>query len=193
MSAREKLLLRLHQLYEPSGKDLPEIIPDKYSGDLTERFISSLNKNGGEGYKVEMKNLADQIICRFPDSRTIFNNLDSLDLGIKNKISGNGLTSMDSINLSILPGMVGVAENGSVWLDEKNLVQPRIPFISDNLVIVLPQRDIVYDLIEAYQKIDLINSNFGIFIAGPSKTADIEQSLVIGAQGASRHVVFLTF
>jgi L-lactate dehydrogenase complex protein LldG len=30
-----------------------------------------------------------------------------------------------------------------------------------------------------------------VFIAGPSKTADIEQALVIGAQGPKRMVVFL--
>jgi L-lactate dehydrogenase complex protein LldG len=32
---------------------------------------------------------------------------------------------------------------------------------------------------------------FGVFLAGPSKTADIEQSLVLGAHGARGLVVFL--
>jgi L-lactate dehydrogenase complex protein LldG len=34
--------------------------------------------------------------------------------------------------------------------------------------------------------------DFGLFLSGPSKTADIEQALVIGAQGAVSTTVVLT-
>jgi L-lactate dehydrogenase complex protein LldG len=43
----------------------------------------------------------------------------------------------------------------------------------------------------AYQKIDIAKGGFGIFIAGPSKTADIEQSLVIGAHGARTATIYV--
>ena len=43
----------------------------------------------------------------------------------------------------------------------------------------------------AYERIGSSNPNFGTFIAGPSKTADIEQSLVLGAHGPKTLTVFL--
>jgi L-lactate dehydrogenase complex protein LldG len=43
----------------------------------------------------------------------------------------------------------------------------------------------------AYEELGKVKSSFGLFLSGPSKTADIEQSLVIGAHGArSLTVVF---
>ncbi|MNW08326.1 Lactate utilization protein C [compost metagenome] len=44
---------------------------------------------------------------------------------------------------------------------------------------------------EAYQKIADSVYGFGTFIAGPSKTADIEQSLVLGAHGPKNMTVFI--
>lgn len=44
---------------------------------------------------------------------------------------------------------------------------------------------------QAYKKLSSNAIDFGVFISGPSKTADIEQSLVIGAHGALSLSVFL--
>ncbi len=44
---------------------------------------------------------------------------------------------------------------------------------------------------QAYERIGDLDYGFGTFITGPSKTADIEQSLVLGAHGARGLTVFL--
>lgn len=99
-----------------------------------------------------------------------------------------------SVDLAIIEGKMGVAENGAIWLDESCFGGHRVlPFITQHLIIVLKKENIVSNMHKAYKKIqsDLLNIGFGLFLAGPSKTADIEQSLVIGAHGARSLSVYL--
>ena len=50
----------------------------------------------------------------------------------------------------------------------------------------------VNNMHEAYARFDMDpNYNLGTFISGPSKTADIEQALVMGAQAARGVTVIL--
>jgi L-lactate dehydrogenase complex protein LldG len=94
-------------------------------------------------------------------------------------------------DMVVLGCTLGVAENGAVWVDNEILKSRKIPFVAGHLVFVLRSDRIVADMHEAYTRIDLNTPGFGVFIAGPSKTADIEQSLVIGAHGPVRNTVVL--
>lgn len=91
---------------------------------------------------------------------------------------------LDRLNLAILDGQFGTAENGAIWLEEADLRLRAIPFITEHLVITLSKKQLVATMHDAYDRIQKSTSGFGLFLAGPSKTADIEQSLVIGAHGA---------
>ncbi len=94
--------------------------------------------------------------------------------------------------VSILGGEFAVAENGAVWATDAGLKHRAIYFISEYLVLVVPARELVHNMHDAYARLSFENPAYGLFISGPSKTADIEQSLVIGAQGPrSLHVVLL--
>jgi L-lactate dehydrogenase complex protein LldG len=57
--------------------------------------------------------------------------------------------------------------------------------LAEHLVIVLAESDIVDNMHAAYERLGarLGEAAYGCFMSGPSKTADIEQALVIGAQG----------
>lgn len=96
------------------------------------------------------------------------------------------------LHTAILPGRFGVCENGAIWLDEAALGPHRVlPFIAQHLVLVLPVHELVATMHDAYSRLGVLSSGFGLFIAGPSKTADIEQCLIIGAHGARSCTVWL--
>jgi L-lactate dehydrogenase complex protein LldG len=87
------------------------------------------------------------------------------------------------VELVVLAAELGVAENGAVWLPESRLGQRAAPFLAQHLLVVLDPDRIVEDMHDAYARVQVDAEGFGLFMAGPSKTADIEQSLVIGAHG----------
>ena len=86
---------------------------------------------------------------------------------------------------------LGVAENGAVWLAESQLVHRAAPFLTQHLAILLDRGQIVWNMHQAYTRLQVDAEAFGVFIAGPSKTADIEQALVIGAHGPRSLTVML--
>jgi L-lactate dehydrogenase complex protein LldG len=90
---------------------------------------------------------------------------------------------LENLNTVIIRGRVAVAENGSVWVTESNMVNRVLPFICEHLIIIVDKANIVANMHEAYKRIIIDEEGYGVFIAGPSKTADIEQSLVVGAHG----------
>lgn len=96
-----------------------------------------------------------------------------------------------NVDLAILRGEFGVAENGAIWLTDTHLKHRALPFITQHLALILSAKAIVHTMHEAYRQIAFTQAGFGVFISGPSKTADIEQSLVLGAHGARSLTVFL--
>jgi L-lactate dehydrogenase complex protein LldG len=98
---------------------------------------------------------------------------------------------LEDVEFAVLPGEFAVAENGAVWVTDEVLAHRVLFFLPQHLAVVVSARNIVHNLHEAYERAVIGRSPFAAFVSGPSKTADIEQALVIGAHGARSLTVFL--
>lgn len=91
----------------------------------------------------------------------------------------------------VVPGRCAVAENGAVYVDAADIGTRNSLVLAEHLVVVVPRGAIVATMHDAVRQLSPA-SGCGWFLSGPSKTADIEQSLVFGAQGSRTHrVVFV--
>ena len=191
---RETILNEIKQ-NKPSGEfPVPEnIFFAPNFDDNVLKFADTLKSIGGsvvelENYETIKKNITNSGINAGIVVSTIREiNIGNLDL---EKISDPHDLAL--VDLAILRGEFGVAENGAIWLSETHIGVHRVlPFITQHLIIILEKKNIVSNMHEAYQRLNINEIGFGVFLAGPSKTADIEQSLVIGAHGARSLVVYL--
>jgi L-lactate dehydrogenase complex protein LldG len=192
MSAKEAILVNIIA-NQPVGNPLPVIDVNamiQYD-DLVAQFKFVLESIGGRLIQVEDNEAAHEMILTLSkDKETIVNALEPTDALVR-QLTSMSLESLAMVDLAIIKGSCGVAETGAVWVDEKQMVIRILPFICEQLVFVLDRTGLVTNMGEAYQRINTFETGFGVFIAGPSKTADIEQSLVIGAHGPKQSVVIL--
>jgi L-lactate dehydrogenase complex protein LldG len=98
---------------------------------------------------------------------------------------------LEDVDFAILPGELAVAENAAVWVTDVEVPHRVLYFLPQHLALVVSAATLVHNMHEALPRIDVGRRPFGCFLSGPSKTADIEQSLVIGAHGARSMTVYL--
>ena len=127
--------------------------------------------------------VAEIVRRTYPDARRIASNLpEAAACATFNPDELEDPRSLAGTDVAIVRGAFGVAENGAVWIP-RTFRHKALLFIPEALVILLDRTQIVCTMHEAYSREDFDTYDFGSFIAGPSKTADIEQALVIGAHG----------
>jgi L-lactate dehydrogenase complex protein LldG len=99
--------------------------------------------------------------------------------------------ALNDVDFCIAPGAYAVAENGAVWVAGETASHHALYFLTQHLALVIPTGKILDNMHQAYQRLTFDRPGFGVFISGPSKTADIEQALVVGAHGPRSLTVFL--
>ena len=193
MSSREKILEAISK-NKPAFQPLPEIVIDMEhdSSALIQQFMLALHAIGATVIKVEnIQTIKDDLQKDIANGEYIVNTIEALGIVNKEVNITSDTVFLEPTDKAYISGTLGVAENGAVWLEESKMVNRLLPFICQHLVIVLDTNKIVANMHEAYRQIPLDKEGYGVFIAGPSKTADIEQSLVIGAHGARSLKVYL--
>ena len=193
MSAREKILTAI-TANKPALTNLPVISMEQVTNydDIVAKFTTTLEGIGGKVLALtSMRYLESEINNERNEGHFILSAInDSAEE--KSKINSSQTAVMlEPVHKAYIKASIGVAENGAVWIKESQMINRLLPFICQHLVIVLQREKIVSTMHHAYQQINTFEEGFGVFLAGPSKTADIEQSLVIGAHGARSLVVYL--
>ena len=160
--------------------------------DLVKQFISITAAVGGEAVELpEGMDVNEYILKRYPNMNAIASNMPEITCATLNLDDVEVAQNLNGTDLAVVKGEIGVAENGCVWIPQ-TVKHKIIYFIAERLVILLDKKNLVNNMAEAYAKIEQMPKyNFATFISGPSKTADIEQTLVKGAHGAMEALVIL--
>ncbi|WP_080905903.1 LUD domain-containing protein [Parabacteroides sp. Marseille-P3160] len=159
--------------------------------DKTAQFLEVSQAVGGEALFLEEGQDLNELLSRlFPEAKRIASNLPFIRIATVNPDELERPQDLDGTDLAIIQGEIGVAENGCVWIPQ-NVKKKAVYFIAEQLVILLDRNKIVNNMHEAYAQLPFGEAPFGVFISGPSKTADIEQALVVGAHGARGLTVIL--
>lgn len=185
MTSKEKILQRCRK--NPVKKfdmpDLTKLDPLTYD-DTKKAFLDMCATVGTKVIELEMGDDLDQVIRReFPDARKIASNLPDVTIANINPDAVQDPKELDGTDVGVIPAAFGVAENGCIWVPQ-TMVQKAVCFISENLVVVMHRDAVVNNMHDAYKHIVFNDYGFGTFMSGPSKTADIAQVLVVGAQAA---------
>lgn len=160
--------------------------------DPIEKFIEVSAAVGGEAVVLQPGEDMNEVIrSRFPDAQRIASILPEATCATFNPDEVEGPAQLDGTDLAIIRGEIAVAENGAVWIPQ-TVKHKAVYFIAEALVIIVSREAMVSNMHQAYARLKEMPYRFGTFISGPSKTADIEQALVMGAHGARKALVILT-
>lgn len=182
MSARDAILAAARR-NAPAAVPLPAIPEGRLDGDPVARFAAAVEAAGGR--VIESTDAGAGIEHAYPEAVRVVSEAEGVD-AVR---LGEDARAVAEADVFVCEAVLGVAENGAVWLPESRLGARVAPFLAPHVAVVLNRSEIVTTMHDAYARLGETDASgpeaggFGVFVAGPSKTADIEQSLVVGAHG----------
>jgi L-lactate dehydrogenase complex protein LldG len=193
MSSKADILNKIKQNQPAFITNLPDLnLLNSENPDVLSTYKTVLKNIGGD--PVEVANYAEiieYIKSNYNLEKRLITTIPELSEIAALDWTNDDPHSLQDVELNVIKAHFGVAENSALWVTDDVLGQRVSPFIAQYLAIIVHKNDIIATMHQAYERIGNQEYGFGTFIAGPSKTADIEQSLVLGAHGARGLIVFL--
>lgn len=193
MASKDEILrsIRAHQ---PAPSDRPDLAQDWITyPDRRRQFAEVLQSVGGQCIFVEDLDPLNRSLADMPAYASARRVVSLVPGAGRSDIDLDSVAHphlLEDVDFALLPGQFGVAENGAVWVTDAGLKHRAIYFLVQHLALVITADEIVDNMHQAYERLSFSVAGFGVFISGPSKTADIEQSLVVGAHGPRSLTVF---
>nr|WP_199000601.1 LUD domain-containing protein [Flavobacterium sp. ASV13] len=193
MSSKAEILKKIKQNQPAFVTDLPDLnLLGKEQFDVQETYKTVLKNIGGEAVEAaSYPEIIQYIKTNYAIEKRIITTIPELSEIASLNWTNDDPHSLQDVELNVIKAHFGVAENSALWVTDDLSGQRVSPFIAQYLAIIVHKKDILATMQQAYDRIGNQEYGFGTFIAGPSKTADIEQSLVLGAHGARGLIVFL--
>lgn len=193
MSSKATILNKIKQNQPTEGCSLPNLnVLGSEDFEVISTYKTVLKGIGGNTVEVANYNeIIDYIKANYNLEKRIITTIPELSEIASLDWTNDDPHSLKDVELNIVKAHFGVAENSALWVTDTIVGQRVATFIPQYLAIVVDKKNIVATMHQAYDRIGGQEYGFGTFIAGPSKTADIEQSLVLGAHGARGLIVFM--
>jgi len=188
-------ILKAVRAHRPEAVELPSLAQQWIAyPDRRAQFAGVLQSVGGRCKFVESLSSIQTKLAEFApftQAKKIVSLLPAAVVGNVDLATVADPHELEDIDFAVLPAQFGVAENGAVWITDEGLRHRAIYFAVQHLVLVLTSGELIDNMHQAYERLAFPGAGYGAFISGPSKTADIEQSLVIGAHGPRSLTVFV--
>ncbi len=202
MTARDEILARLGR-----GTEMPELTPRRRDyPDLAEQFSAALTANGGEvlrtAGKAEAVELLAGLLAELGAERIAAHRAELADLtGIPGVFPKQGWAFAEDepdyraacagADVGITGAEAALAETGSLVLTSGAETARMTSLLPPVHVVLLGEAKIVPSLFEwVKQRPAPMPANL-VLISGPSKTADIEQTLIVGVHGPKRLIAIM--
>lgn len=191
MSSRDEILARI-RANQPPATPLPEVPAfDVPGGSLLERFKEGVARMGGKAIDAPVDGPLEALVeGLFPEAKIV--------CSATHEVAGNypldtsaAPAALAGVDVGIVRAVYGVAETGSVWITGAQFKVSALGFLSQHLVVLLDPARIVGSMHHAYRERAQFDAPYGVFMTGPSATADIEGVLIHGAQGIRSLTVVL--
>ena len=195
MGARDEILKAL-QAGAPPELPLPDVgrLDAVRYPDVRERFAKSVSEVGGRCVLLPPGAALETALAQVPEYAAA-RKVVSLVPGVaKANVDPGALRDphdLRDVDYCVIPAELGVAENGACWIVHHGGANRSMVFLAQHLAVVVRGETLVHNLHEGYAKAQIPSPGFSMWLSGPSKTADIEQALVIGAHGARSCTVFV--